>query len=161
MLNRTSFYLFFFKFPLITLTCTTYNPHFISFVYEYLGRAPVLWWPGHSEQLSSAWALPSAGKAGEVEEIQHHCHVRTGQGWDSQVNRNWVPESFFISTGKKKSNKCGTLNANCKLMWLPFNLNEKNSECRYSMNKYYCLHLQMFSEIKSKTQASMHWNFSC
>lgn len=80
---------------------------FYFICYEYLGKAPVLWWTGHSEQLRSAWALPPAGKAGEVEEIQHPCHVHTGQGWDSQVNRNWVPESFFISRGKKSPTNAG------------------------------------------------------
>lgn len=88
-LNRISFYLFLCMFSLIILACTIYIPHCILFVYEYLGRAPTLWcnWSQRRAPL-----LPPALTGVET----------------SQAKRNRVPESFFTSTGRKKSNKWRT-----------------------------------------------------
>lgn len=104
-LNRISFCLFFI-FSLITLACTIYTPHCISFVYEYLGRAPVLWcnWSQWTAQFSTSTTTSRESRRGGGDTAPRsrpiHDRVET-----SQANRNWIPKSFFTSTGKTKSNK--------------------------------------------------------
>lgn len=100
---------FFLIFSLITLACTIYIWHCISFVYDYLGRAPVLWcnWSQWTAQfsMSTTTSRESWRGGGDTAPLSRPVQDRVET---SQANINWVPESFFTSTGEKKPNKWRT-----------------------------------------------------